>query len=89
MRAYTPTSSDDDLGYFDLVIKIYFSNEHPQFPLVGAEAACGVNGGQGGRCLMCLCCGRRTGAAAGDCLSMWGCAVLLWCWLGASEFQLA
>lgn len=35
MRAYTPTSSDDDLGYFDLVIKIYFSNEHPQFPLGG------------------------------------------------------
>lgn len=22
MRAYTPTSSDDDLGYFDLVIKV-------------------------------------------------------------------
>lgn len=21
MRAYTPTSSDDDMGYFDLVIK--------------------------------------------------------------------
>ena len=39
MRAYTPTSSDDDLGYFDLVIKIYFSNEHPQFPLVGAAVS--------------------------------------------------
>ena len=38
MRAYTPTSSDDDLGYFDLVIKVYYSNEHPQFPLVGAGA---------------------------------------------------
>ena len=23
MRAYTPTSSDDDLGYFDLVIKVF------------------------------------------------------------------
>ena len=22
MRAYTPTSSDDDLGHFDLVIKV-------------------------------------------------------------------
>ena len=22
MRAYTPTSSDDDLGYFDLVVKV-------------------------------------------------------------------
>ena len=30
MRAYTPTSSDHDLGHFDLVIKVY----HPtaQFP---------------------------------------------------------
>ncbi|KAK9807828.1 hypothetical protein WJX72_010494 [[Myrmecia] bisecta] len=32
MRAYTPTSSDDDLGYFDLVVKIYWANEHPRFP---------------------------------------------------------
>jgi hypothetical protein len=23
MRAYTPTSSDDDMGYFDLVIKVH------------------------------------------------------------------
>ena len=23
MRAYTPTSSDDDLGIFDLVIKVH------------------------------------------------------------------
>ena len=22
MRSYTPTSSDDDLGYFDLLIKV-------------------------------------------------------------------
>ncbi|KAK9836934.1 hypothetical protein WJX81_000653 [Elliptochloris bilobata] len=35
MRAYTPTSSDEDLGYFDLVIKVYFANEHPSFPLGG------------------------------------------------------
>ena len=34
MRAYTPTSSDDDLGYFELVVKIYKANEHPKFPLV-------------------------------------------------------
>ncbi|CAL5220115.1 g2068 [Coccomyxa viridis] len=32
MRAYTPTSSDDELGYFDLVIKVYWKNEHPRFP---------------------------------------------------------
>jgi hypothetical protein len=24
MRAYTPTSSDDELGFFDLVIKVQF-----------------------------------------------------------------
>jgi len=28
MRAYTPTSSDDELGYFDLVIKV-----RPHVPL--------------------------------------------------------
>ncbi len=32
MRAYTPTSSDSDKGYFDLVIKVYFKNVHPRFP---------------------------------------------------------
>lgn len=32
MRAYTPTSSDVDLGYFELVIKVYRKNEHPNFP---------------------------------------------------------
>jgi len=32
MRAYTPTSSDAQLGYFDLVIKVYFANVHPKFP---------------------------------------------------------
>ena len=32
MRAYTPTSSDVDLGYFELVIKVYRRNEHPNFP---------------------------------------------------------
>jgi len=32
MRAYTPTSQDSDLGYFDLVIKVYRPNEHPKFP---------------------------------------------------------
>ena len=35
MRAYTPASSDDDLGYFDLVVKIYWANEHPRFPAGG------------------------------------------------------
>lgn len=32
MRAYTPVSSDDERGYFDLVIKVYFKNVHPAFP---------------------------------------------------------
>jgi NAD(P)H-flavin reductase len=35
MRAYTPASSDDELGYFELVVKIYHANEHPRFPLGG------------------------------------------------------
>ncbi|XP_062026225.1 nitrate reductase [NADH]-like [Rosa rugosa] len=32
MRAYTPTSSIDEVGYFDLVVKVYFKNVHPRFP---------------------------------------------------------
>ncbi|CAL8137175.1 unnamed protein product [Orchesella dallaii] len=32
VRPYTPTSSDDDLGYMDLVVKVYFRNVHPKFP---------------------------------------------------------
>ncbi|RIA92042.1 nitrate reductase [NADH]-like protein [Glomus cerebriforme] len=33
IRAYTPvTTSNDPPGYFDLLVKIYFKNEHPQFP---------------------------------------------------------
>ncbi|CAM9412068.1 unnamed protein product [Chrysoparadoxa australica] len=31
-RSYTPTSSDDELGYVDFVIKVYFPNVHPKFP---------------------------------------------------------
>lgn len=31
-RSYTPVSSDDDKGHFELVIKIYFKNVHPKFP---------------------------------------------------------
>lgn len=31
-RAYTPITSDDDVGYFDLIIKVYFKNVHPKFP---------------------------------------------------------
>ena len=30
MRAYTPISSDDDLGKLDLLIKVYFAGENPQ-----------------------------------------------------------
>ncbi|XP_068611393.1 NADH-cytochrome b5 reductase 3-like [Brachionichthys hirsutus] len=32
VRPYTPVSSDDDSGYVDLVVKIYFKNVHPKFP---------------------------------------------------------
>lgn len=32
VRPYTPTSSDEDEGYVDLVIKVYFKNVHPKFP---------------------------------------------------------
>jgi len=32
IRPYTPVTSDDELGYFDLVIKVYFKNVHPKFP---------------------------------------------------------
>ncbi|KFM78000.1 NADH-cytochrome b5 reductase 2, partial [Stegodyphus mimosarum] len=34
-RPYTPVSSEDDKGYFDLVIKVYFKNVHPKFPAGG------------------------------------------------------
>lgn len=32
IRAYTPVSSDENLGYVDLVIKVYKRNVHPKFP---------------------------------------------------------
>jgi cytochrome-b5 reductase len=32
IRPYTPTSSDNDTGFFDLVIKVYKANVHPKFP---------------------------------------------------------
>ncbi|CAH2092156.1 unnamed protein product [Euphydryas editha] len=32
IRAYTPVSSDEEKGYVDLVIKVYFKNVHPKFP---------------------------------------------------------
>lgn len=35
MRAYTPTSSDEDVGYFELLIKVYFRNAHSKFPMGG------------------------------------------------------
>jgi cytochrome-b5 reductase len=31
-RAYTPISCDDDVGYFDLLVKVYFKDVHPKFP---------------------------------------------------------
>lgn len=35
IRPYTPISSDDDVGYVDLVIKVYFKDTHPKFPAGG------------------------------------------------------
>ena len=32
MRPYTPTTSDENLGHMDLVVKIYPANVHPKFP---------------------------------------------------------
>ncbi|XP_035521211.1 NADH-cytochrome b5 reductase 2 [Morone saxatilis] len=32
VRAYTPVSSDEDQGYVDLVVKVYYKNSHPSFP---------------------------------------------------------
>ncbi|XP_051139382.1 nitrate reductase [NADH] 2-like [Andrographis paniculata] len=32
MRAYTPTTGADCVGYFELVIKVYFKGVHPKFP---------------------------------------------------------
>lgn len=32
VRPYTPISSDDDLGYVEFMIKVYFRNVHPKFP---------------------------------------------------------
>uniref|UniRef100_UPI00398F4907 NADH-cytochrome b5 reductase 3-like n=1 Tax=Pristiophorus japonicus TaxID=55135 RepID=UPI00398F4907 len=32
VRPYTPVSSDDEKGYVDLVVKIYFKGVHPKFP---------------------------------------------------------
>jgi len=32
VRPYTPTSSDEDFGHMDLVVKIYPANTHPKFP---------------------------------------------------------
>ena len=31
-RSYTPISSDDDRGYVEFVIKVYFAGVHPKFP---------------------------------------------------------
>jgi len=32
VRPYTPVTSDDDKGFFDLVVKVYFANTNPRFP---------------------------------------------------------
>lgn len=32
MRGYTPTSTVDQIGYFELVVKIYFRDVNPRFP---------------------------------------------------------
>lgn len=35
MRAYTPCSSTDEVGFFDLVVKIYLKGVNPKFPKGG------------------------------------------------------
>ncbi|EDW94200.1 NADH-cytochrome b5 reductase 3 isoform X1 [Drosophila yakuba] len=35
IRPYTPISSDEDVGYVDLVVKVYFKDTHPKFPTGG------------------------------------------------------
>ena len=35
IRPYTPISCDDDVGYVDLVVKVYFKDVHPKFPAGG------------------------------------------------------
>ncbi|KAH8261494.1 hypothetical protein KR044_010317, partial [Drosophila immigrans] len=35
IRPYTPISSDEDVGYVDLVVKVYFKDVHPKFPAGG------------------------------------------------------
>uniref|UniRef100_A0A3Q4AW69 NADH-cytochrome b5 reductase n=1 Tax=Mola mola TaxID=94237 RepID=A0A3Q4AW69_MOLML len=32
VRPYTPVSSDEDKGFVDLVVKVYFKDVHPKFP---------------------------------------------------------
>ncbi|XP_033645829.1 NADH-cytochrome b5 reductase 3-like isoform X2 [Asterias rubens] len=32
IRPYTPVTCDDDKGYMDLVVKVYFKDVHPKFP---------------------------------------------------------
>uniref|UniRef100_A0A914ZJ24 NADH-cytochrome b5 reductase n=1 Tax=Parascaris univalens TaxID=6257 RepID=A0A914ZJ24_PARUN len=32
VRPYTPISSDDDCGFVELMVKVYFKNVHPKFP---------------------------------------------------------
>jgi len=32
IRPYSPVSDDDDLGYFDVIIKVYKKGIHPKFP---------------------------------------------------------
>eukprot|EP00658_Telonema_sp_P-2_P025021 TRINITY_DN20073_c0_g1_i1.p3 TRINITY_DN20073_c0_g1~~TRINITY_DN20073_c0_g1_i1.p3 ORF type:complete len:257 (-),score=69.94 TRINITY_DN20073_c0_g1_i1:23-793(-) len=35
-RSYTPVTGNDDVGFVEFVIKVYFKNEHPKFPAGGA-----------------------------------------------------
>lgn len=39
-RSYTPVTSDDEKGYVDFVIKVYYKNSHPRFP---EGIVCNVN----------------------------------------------
>ena len=45
MRAYTPITADETRGFFELVVKIYYANQHPDFP----------DGGKFSQVCACVC----------------------------------
>ena len=67
VRPYTPTSSDEDLGHMDLVVKVYFRDVHPKFP-------------EGGNYFLIIAIQKMALFIAGGALEFYAslCLVLLW-----------